>query len=233
MLTQYFNQTKGHRTIDDELADQGVQWHFISPAAPHFGGIWEAAVKSAKTHLLKITKGSLLNFEDMQTLLCCIEAILNSRPMTPISSLPSDYEPLTPAHFLVGGSLTVPLDPELADVPLNRLRHFEIIQAQTQLFWRRWSKEYIPQLQRRNRWSTPSRAIKVGDLAILKEDGLPPLKWRLVRIKQIHPGCDEIIRVVTAKTSSGTIVKRPAVKLALLPTQEDTEEDTIVPAAEN
>jgi len=99
----------------------------------------------------------------------------------------------------------------------------ELIRAQTQLFWRRWSKEYIPQLQRRNRWSTPSRGIKVVDLAIFKEDGLPPLKWKLVRVIQTHPGCDGIVRVVTAKTSSGTIEKRPTVKLALLPTEEEEE----------
>ena len=84
--------------------------------------------------------------------------------------------------------------------------------------------EYLPQMQKRGRWTSPSRAIQVGDLAILKENNVPVLQWKLVRISAVHPGADGVIRVVTVKQSSGAEMKRPVVKVALLPSTFDTED---------
>lgn len=67
----------GDKAVPDQLANKEINWHFIPPAAPHFGGLWEAAVKSAKTHLTKLAANALLTFEEASTLLCRIEAVLN------------------------------------------------------------------------------------------------------------------------------------------------------------
>jgi len=69
--------------------------------------------------------------------------------MTPLSSDPADYEALAPGYFLMGGLLTLPLEPNHSGVPLNRLRRFTLIQSRLQLFWQRWTSEYLPQMQRR------------------------------------------------------------------------------------
>ena len=63
-----------HETVSRELAKDGIQWHFNPPSAPHFDGLWEAAVRSAKNHMLKIVGDVPVLIEDMVTLLVQVEA---------------------------------------------------------------------------------------------------------------------------------------------------------------
>ncbi|GFY36861.1 integrase catalytic domain-containing protein [Trichonephila clavipes] len=91
--------------VQNFLSLKGIEWSFIPPYTPHFGGLWESAIKSAKQLLIKATNSVLLNFEECSTLLIQIEACLNSRPLTELSPDPSDFTALTPAHFLVGGPI--------------------------------------------------------------------------------------------------------------------------------
>jgi len=181
----------------------GVTWHFNPPSAPHFGGIWEAAVKSAKTHLIKLTNNVLLTFEETTTLLCRIEAVLNSRPLTPLANDPSDYEALTPGHFLVGSPILLLPEPDSTSIPQNKLTRFALVRAQMQRFWKRWSQEYLPQIQKRNKWLKPQRNLVVGDLVIVKEENLSPLHWKLGRVLTVHPGNDDVVRAVTIRMGNG------------------------------
>lgn len=89
-------------TIYAQLAKQKIEWQFIPPRSPNFGGLWESAVKRTKHHFNTVTKGLILTFEECYTLLVGIEAVLNSRPITPCSNDPQDLSVLTPSHFLVG-----------------------------------------------------------------------------------------------------------------------------------
>ena len=82
---------------------QQIKWSFIPEHSPHFGGIWEAAVKSAKYHLKHILGDHKLTFEELSTVLCQIEACLNSRPLVPLVTPNTEgIDCLTPGHFLVG-----------------------------------------------------------------------------------------------------------------------------------
>ncbi|XP_029164173.1 uncharacterized protein LOC114935495 [Nylanderia fulva] len=85
---------------------QGIRWHFNPPAAPHFGGLWEAAVKSTKFHLRRVIGDTTLTFEELNTLLTQIEACLNSRPLQALSDDPDDTSALTPGHFIIGASIS-------------------------------------------------------------------------------------------------------------------------------
>jgi len=116
---------------------------FIPPNAPHFG-LWEAAVKSAKYHMTRIVGKTHLTFEEMQTTLCEIEAILNSRPLLPLSA---DLAYLSPRHFLVGTTLNGLPYVDLSDVNENRLLRWQRVEQIRQHFWRRWSNEYLHSLQ--------------------------------------------------------------------------------------
>ena len=204
------------RSITELAANEEIEWKFIPARSPHHGGLWERAVRSAKHHLRRITGNSLFTYEEYLTLLIQVEAVLNSRPLCPLSCDPNDLEPITPSHFLVGHSLTALPDEPLLDV--GRLSRFQHVQFVLQHFWNRWSREYVPELQPRNKWRTGDSGILLGSLVLIRDENLPPLKWKLGRVCEIHPGKDDVIRVVSVKTSSG-IVKRSTAKLCLLPMQ--------------
>nr|XP_049694654.1 uncharacterized protein LOC126054199 [Helicoverpa armigera] len=192
---------------------EGIRFKFSPAYSPHFGGIWEAGVKSSKHHLKRIAGNAALTFEELATLFTQIEAILNSRPLSPLSSDPTDLLPLTPGHFLIGRPLKSV--PSLL-IEKSRANRYERIEQLRQQFWERWRREYLAELQQRTKWRRPDRELKVGDLVILKEDNLPPLCWRLGRITKLYQGPDGVSRVADVLTSRGT-VKRAVHKFCIIP----------------
>ncbi|GFX24270.1 uncharacterized protein TNCV_1366491 [Trichonephila clavipes] len=112
--------------IMDFLSKEQIKWNFNPPSAPHFGGLWEAGVKSLKYHLKSVIGNSILSHEEFLTLVVQIEAVLNSRPICPLSNDPNDVETLTPAHFLVGSSLVAVPDPDYTEIPMNRLSRWQL-----------------------------------------------------------------------------------------------------------
>ncbi|XP_076247806.1 uncharacterized protein LOC143187478 [Calliopsis andreniformis] len=207
------------------LSEHQIQWHFNPPQAPHFGGLWESAVRLTKYHLNRVIGEQRLTYEELYTLLTQIESCLNSRPLSPSSSDPHDVNPLTPGHFLIGTAPCALPDQDVTDIKLNRLNRYQLVQQMFQHFWQRWHKEYLHHLQQRHKWKTSSnQQLRKGSLVVIKEDNLPPLRWSLGRITELHQGKDGISRVVTVRTATG-IYKRPTAKICILPMQnhEDSE----------
>ncbi|XP_054257637.1 uncharacterized protein LOC128982723 [Macrosteles quadrilineatus] len=198
---------------------KGINFHFNPPSAPHQGGLWESAVKSAKYHLKRVIGETILTLTQFQTLSIQVEAMLNSRPLTALSSDPSEISVLTPGHFLIGAPLVALPEPHLSEVPFNRLRQWQLVQAFHQRIWRRWQLEYLHSLQQRSKWTTPHENLKTGDLVLIHSNS-PPLTWPLGRIVSTHPGADGTVRVVTVKTVSGTFT-RPVHKVFPLPCNEN------------
>ena len=62
------------RKASDQIAKEGIEWHFNPPSAPHFGGLWVSAVKSTKHHLKRVMGEHKLTSTELWTLLCQIEA---------------------------------------------------------------------------------------------------------------------------------------------------------------
>lgn len=201
------------------LATDGIGWHFSPPSGPHFNGLAEAGVKSMKRHLTRVVGTTPVTYEELSTILCQIEACLNSRPLCSLKDDPSQLAALTPGHFLVGRPLLSPPEPNILDRMALRNR-WNLIQQLVQSFWARWQHEYLTELQQRVKWTQHKPDPKVGDVVIIREEGQTPLRWPMGRIIEIHPGLDGTTRVVTLKTSTGTL-KRPVVKLCWLPTQSD------------
>lgn len=205
-----------NKNIRDELLRLNIEWKFSPPAAPHFNGLAEAAVKSIKYHLKRVIGSTLLTYEEMSTLLCQIEACANSRPICAVSSNPNDVMPLTPGHFLVGQPLLSVPEENLLEAKVNWLTRWQLIQRMQQHFWKRWREEYLNLLQSRKKWRSEKEEPKENDLVLIKDENTPPNKWPMAKIIKLHRGHDGLIRVVTLKTENNEL-KRPIAKICLLP----------------
>lgn len=216
-LRRLFNKASDEaKELAPLLLKDGTQWSFNSPSAPHFGGKWEAAVKSVKHHLARAVGDVTLTLEELDTLLIRIERVLNSRPLEPLSEDPDDFNAITPGHFLTGEALNAVPDENLLDSKLNTLDRWQCVTQRFQYFWKRWSRSHINHLQQVNKWRHPSQDIKIGTMVLLYDERFPPAKWPLARVIELHPGKDGLTRVVTLRTASSTFT-RPIAKLVILP----------------
>ncbi|XP_011261040.2 uncharacterized protein LOC105254185 [Camponotus floridanus] len=204
------------RRIAHVTASDGVRWRFNPPAAPHFGGLWEAAVKSTKHHLRKVIGDATLTYEEMATLLSEVEACLNSRPLQPLTDDPDDLTALTPGHFLIGAPLLAVPEPSLTAEKDTVLSRWQLLQKMRDHFWERWTREYLNALATLPKWLKNETGPSVGDLCLLRSETTPPTRWPLARITALHPGDDGITRVVTIRTASSELT-RPLAKIILLP----------------
>lgn len=180
------------------------------------------AVKSAKSHLKAVINDAHFTFEEFYTIVVEIEAILNSRPMWPVSSDPNDMNVLTPGHFLIETSLSSILEENVLDIPTNQVNRFQLLSQVQQSLWRRWLTAYITQMQLRSKWKRriDNSRLHLGRMVLLRDDNLSPQRWRLGRIEDLHPGTDGLVRVVSVSTSAG-IVKRSLPKICILPIDDE------------
>ncbi|XP_055910545.1 uncharacterized protein LOC129944908 [Eupeodes corollae] len=219
-LKAIYKLFNSNENIHNYVAEEEISWEFIPPHAPHFGGIWEAGVKSTKFHLRRVMGQTSLTFEELSTLLCQIEMCLNSRPLTAFIDDKYSLEPLTPNFLLTGGpTMTLP-EQNLCDAKINTLSRWQYTQRLQQEFWRRWQREYLHQLQQRTKWTLKKRNMELNDLVLVLDNNLPPSKWLMGRVINLFPGADGLIRVVEIRTKSG-VMRRDITKLALLLPNDD------------
>ncbi|KAK3730885.1 hypothetical protein QZH41_002978 [Actinostola sp. cb2023] len=98
-----------HGQIRDKLRKQEIDWIFNPPAASHMGGVWERQIQTTRKVLAGLLQehGNRLDDESLRTLMCEVEAVINSRPLTFISNDIDDLEPLTPSHLLTTKSAVI------------------------------------------------------------------------------------------------------------------------------
>lgn len=99
---------------------------------------------------------------------------------------------------------------------MNLTTRFRELMQMKQMFWSRWSHEYLNQLQSRPKWLRSQDNLQKDDLVLIKDERLPPLNWLLGRVIEIQPGSDGLVRVASVKTTNG-ILKRSITKLCRLP----------------
>ena len=98
LLVQQLDQDR----IMASTANKGVKWHFNPPHAPHFGGVFETMVKSAKKAIGAILGSADITDEELLSAFTGAKVLMNSRPRAYLSANLKDNLPSTPNHFLHG-----------------------------------------------------------------------------------------------------------------------------------
>lgn len=206
--------------INDVLLQKGIKWSFNPPTGSHYGGTWERLIRSVRKVLNSILKLQNLDEEGLQTVLCEVESILNGRPITKASTDSNDLEALTPNHLLI--LKTVPSLPpgEFKKEDVYARKRWRQVQYMSDLFWKRWVLEYLPQLQERQKWSRVKRNFKPGDIVLIVDNTAPRNSWLIGRIIQTFPDRRGFVRHVQVKTKTSCL-ERPITKICLLQEAED------------
>ncbi|KHJ42945.1 Pao retrotransposon peptidase [Trichuris suis] len=208
----------GDDALKKYTASEGIRWKFQPANAPHFGGIHESSVKSAKRALCRMLASGTpdsprVTEEVFRTLLFEAPGLLNSRPITYASSDPKDYRPLTPNDFMNR--------PSFVHVPVGTFTHasmrqrYQEVERLSTLFWDLWKSHYLPTLIQRTKWKVQRRNLSIGDCVLLAEPNVPKGQWITGRVEAVFPGSDGLGRVVKVATKNGSHI-RPIHRLCSL-----------------
>lgn len=198
-----------------------IEWSFNPPHASHMGGAWERQIKTIRQVLfgLMVEFSFILNEDTLHTFMCEAENIVNSRPLTTVSDSPDDLEALTPNHILtLKTKVNVPPG-NFQNADLYVRRRWRRVQYLTNVFWSRWRREFLNNLQYRKKWKTPQRNVRVGDVVLLSDDA-PRNSWPLARITDVEQDDQGQVRSVTLNVGGKKVYRRPVHKLILLSTSD-------------
>ena len=205
--------------LQQSTAYQGVKWKFNPPAASHFGGVFEVMIRSAKRAVFAILSSADVTDEELQSAFVGAESLINSRPLTYMSSNPLDETPLTPNHFLFGQCGGVFAPPSVDELNFSPRQRWRRLQELVRHFWSRWIREWLPLLSSRSKWHRESANVQVGDVMLLLCPDTPRGNWPLARVTETFPGKDGKVRVVQIRVGNRSL-RRPISKLCPIESAE-------------
>jgi Family of unknown function (DUF5641) len=203
------NQAQIEKTLN--RFDDPIEWIFIPPRSPHFGGAWEIMVKAMKRALTAISKGQTMTEDIFHTLLAHATNIINNRPL--LKHIDQDTPHfLTPNTFLVGRFETG-LNPVLENINETRLgSRWRQLETLANHLWHRFVDEILPELAPRTKWKTVFNNLTVGTVVLVVEPGLHRGVWKTGIVTKVNLGRDEFARDADVKIG-GKIYNRPIARL--------------------
>ena len=139
-------------------------WHFNPLYASHIGDAWERMIRSVRRILNVLTQMQTLTEESLTTFMTEVEGILNSRPLVPLMLHDSEEEPLNPNHLLLLRGNPNLLPGTFDTNSCYTRRRWAQVRYLVNQFWRRWVKEFLPNLLQRQKWFNSETNFEVGDL---------------------------------------------------------------------
>ncbi|GAA6111703.1 uncharacterized protein LOC125145112, partial [Tachysurus ichikawai] len=208
------------KVVQKYLSEQGCSWEFNPPHSSHMGGSWERLIGIARRILdsMFLQLKTRLTHEVLCTLMAEVTAIINARPLLPVSADPEQPFILSPSMLLTQKTGVPPPPGDLTDKDLYT-KQWRQVQALANQFWTRWRREYLPCLQHRPKWTVLRRNLQVGDLVLLRDKQTSRNCWPMARISAIFPGKDGHVRKVEVTTTDQGNIKtflRPIVEVVLL-----------------
>lgn len=182
--------------------------------------MWERLIRSVRKVLNSILKTQILDEEGLHTVLCMAEAIINGRPITKASTDPNDLEALTPNHLLLLKSKSLLPPGVFQKDDLYARQRWKQVQYMANLFWKRWVKEYLPQLQERQKWQTTRRNFVPGDIVVIMDDTAPRNSWVVEKVIQVVHDERGLVRRIRIRTKINYL-DRPITKVCLLQEAEE------------
>ena len=216
------------KEITEKLRQQNIDWKFNPPPASHMGAVWERQIRTTCRILDTLLRehGSHLDDESLQTLMCEVEFIINSRPLTVISSDVKDPYPLSPNQILtMKTSIVLPPPGKFQRNNVYMRRRWRRVQYLCNLFWSRWKWEYLPTLQERAKWNKVKRNLKVNDVVLVRDETAPRNVWPIGVVTRVEPDSKGLVRSVVLRTHT-TELHRPVNKLILMLTAEERMDAT-------
>ena len=209
--------------IRNSLHQCNIDWHFNVPTSSHHGGAYEREIRTIRKTLNSVTSSQNIRLrdEELNTLMCEVEAILNNRPLVETSN--DSGEALTPNNLLIFNSgITFPPGVFNKDDTYAK-RRWRQVQYLADLFWRRWSREYVVTLQERQKWTKTEDNLKPKDLVLVVEPNTPRNCWPMGIVTTVNTDRRGFVRSATVKISrcknsnlndfSCAELERPIVKL--------------------
>lgn len=186
------------------------------------GGSWERMIGVSRRILESMLQGfgpSRLSHEVLSTFMCEVTAIVNARPLVPVSTDPEAPLILTPATLLTQKfSAVLPPPGEFSEKDLL-VRQWRQVQSLANTFWNRWRKEYLTTLQNRRKWQNESSNLQAGDVVLLKSIQAKRNDWPMGIVLETIPGRDGRVRKVEVKVvkdGSAKVFLRPISDVVLL-----------------
>ena len=161
-----------------------------------------------------VLPGEVVTDEVLGTAIAETEALVNSRPLTEVSS-DSGLEAIIPNHFLISRDNPVLPCGVFSDKEILSKKRWRQTQVVVNQVWGRWMKECLPALIEGKKGNLPSHNHSVGNLVLVVDEKIQRGGWPIARVTRNFPGKDDTIRVCEVKTKCG-LYKKPATKVALL-----------------
>lgn len=196
--------------IAEESAVQRITWRFNPPTGSWWGGFWERLIGILKPLLRKVLGRTSLTYEDLSTVICDCESVINLRPLTFSSNDANELTPLTPMMFL--RDIKECGVPDIDDVDRETLCRRLVYKLKLKEdLQKRFRSEYLGQLhlvQKRH----GGRKVTVGEVVLVGNDQDKRMDWPMGRVAEVIRGKDDKARLAKVITSKG-IYLRPIQRL--------------------
>ncbi len=220
-LAELFNS----HAVRSFLNDKRIHWHYNMSKAPWYGGFYERLIRCVKSSMKKCIGSVQLTYDELQTVVIEIKAVLNSRPLTYLYENELE-QALTPSHLIIGRRLLSlpdqPTDTDDNDKDFNQRedvarKREKYLSTVLNHYWRRWKREYLVDLREYHKLETASTnkpELKNGDIVIIEDENRRNrATWKLGKIEAVLRSRDDTIRGAKVRLANRNCIERPVQKL--------------------